>query len=66
MYSSTSMGSFACLYDREGRATIRLFFEIDGLTWIGLDWIIIIIICREAKRDYRLAKRLYGKKHRED
>jgi hypothetical protein len=23
----------------EGRATIRLFFEIDGLTWIGLDWI---------------------------
>ena len=28
----------------EGRATIRLFFEIDGLTWIGLDWIIIIVI----------------------
>jgi hypothetical protein len=23
----------------EGWATIRLFFEIDGLTWIGLDWI---------------------------
>jgi hypothetical protein len=43
MYKYTVMGSFACLYDREGRATIRLFFEIDGLTWIGLDWISIII-----------------------
>ena len=28
----------------EGRATIRLFFEIDGLTWIGLDWIGLLLL----------------------
>ena len=40
MQTCILLGSFACLMIGQGRATIRLFFEIDGLTWIGLDWII--------------------------
>ena len=32
-----------------GWVTIRLFFEIDGLTWIGLDWTVMIAAMRSLK-----------------